>query len=115
MLIFWCLIINSVTLVLSQSLNSQCQVARSGAAGICRLLQDCPVVLNEIINESLLPTKCGYQNRKQIVCCPLPPTPHTTTTLSPNVDQRISAKSKHSFFVFISVLFICLYMLYVYF
>lgn len=75
-----------------KNLNDECQLARSGSIGICRFLQDCPIVLNEIIQHSLYPTECGFESRKQIVCCPLPPTKKQTTK-SPQSD-RISAKSK---------------------
>lgn len=77
------------------SLNDGCQVARSGANGICRHYEDCPVVLNELLDHGLTPTKCGFQKRKEIICCPLPPTQKPTiSTQKPN---RMSEKSKQNY------------------
>lgn len=76
----------------NQNLDETCQVARTGAAGICRYLDDCPVVLNELIELSLYPLECGWHNRKQIICCPVPPTRKPATELIQS--NRTSAKSK---------------------
>lgn len=76
------------------NLNDRCQVARAGTPGICRHYEDCPVVLNELLDHGLLPTKCGFLDRKEIICCPVPPTQKPTSLpLQPN---RISAKSKQN-------------------
>lgn len=75
-------------------LNDHCQVARSGSSGICRFYEDCPIVLTELVEQGLIPAKCGYKDRREIVCCPLPPTPKPTT--SPQIANRISAKSKQT-------------------
>lgn len=75
-------------------LNDHCQVARSGADGICKFYEECPVVLAELSQEGLIPANCGYQNRREIICCPLPPT--RKPTISPQVSNRISAKSKQN-------------------
>lgn len=75
-------------------LNDHCQVARSGADGICKFYEECPVVLMEISQNNLLPTKCGFQNRREIICCPLSPT--RKPTISPQISNRISAKSKQN-------------------
>lgn len=75
-------------------LNDQCQVARSGIRGICRFYDDCPVVLTELLDQGLMPAKCGYKNRREIICCPLPPTPKPT--IAPQIVNRISAKSKQN-------------------
>lgn len=74
------------------NLGDTCQVARSGAAGTCRYLDDCPTVINEIIEHSLYPAECGSYNRKQIICCPLPPT--QKPNIETNQSNRTSAKSK---------------------
>lgn len=81
-------------ILIQAQLNDQCQVARSGTTGVCRHYEDCPVVLNELIEHGLMPTKCGYQDRKEIICCPLPPTQKPTS--SPLQSNRISAKSKQN-------------------
>lgn len=74
------------------SLNKLCQVARTGAPGICRYLDDCPVVLVDIFEHSLYPVECGSHNHKQIICCPLPPT--TKPVTEPPQPIRIGSKSK---------------------
>lgn len=80
------------------SLFDQCQVARSGLAGICRFYEDCPTVLKELLEQGLSPTRCGSKDRKEIICCPVPVTQKpTTTTQTPN---RISAKSKQNAQIF---------------
>lgn len=73
-------------------LTDRCQVARTGAEGICRFFEDCPIVLNELIDHGLVPAKCGFVDRREIICCPLPPTQKPTN--SPQIINRISAKSK---------------------
>lgn len=82
----------SVVIYAQLDLNDGCQVARSGAKGICRFYEDCPVILNELINHGLVPAKCGFQGRREIICCPLPPTPKPS--IAPEIPNRISAKSK---------------------
>lgn len=73
-------------------LNDQCQVARSGSLGRCQYLEICSIVLKEINEQGLFPNFCASQDRKQLVCCPLPPTKRTT--LRPSTPSRISARSK---------------------
>lgn len=75
------------------SLNDTCQAARSGAAGVCRYLDDCPGVLVEIVEHSLYPSECGSFNHRQIICCPLPPTMKPVTESIQS--NRISAKSEY--------------------
>lgn len=76
------------------NLFDQCQVARSGLAGICRFYEDCPLVLKELLEQGLMPTRCGSKDRKEIICCPAPPTPKPSTTTQ--LPKRISAKSKQN-------------------
>lgn len=75
-------------------LDDQCLVARSGINGICRFYDDCPMVLDELLNQGLIPAKCGYKDRKEIICCPAPVTPKPT--MPPQQTNRISAKSKQN-------------------
>lgn len=92
------LIVESAIFVVIYSqldLSDRCQVARSGAEGICRFYEDCPVVLNELIDHGLIPEKCGFQNRREIICCPVPPTPKPSP--APQIPNRISAKSKRTY------------------
>lgn len=71
--------------------GDSCQVARSGAQGVCKIINDCQSVIDDIVNHSLFPSQCGFRGRDQIVCCPAPMTTTTTTTPAPN---RISQRSK---------------------
>lgn len=73
-------------------LNDQCKVARSGSMGRCQYLENCSIVLKEISEYGLFPNFCASQDRKQLVCCPLPPTKRTT--VRPSTPSRISARSK---------------------
>lgn len=95
-LMFFVILSNCALFVLvhGQELNlfDQCQVARSGLAGVCRFYEDCPLVLKELLEQGLTPTRCGSKDRKEIICCPVPPTPKPTVTTQPS--KRISAKSK---------------------
>lgn len=49
-----------------------CTIERTNARGTCTILDDCPKVNDEIVNHSLAPTRCGFVNDKQIVCCANP-------------------------------------------
>lgn len=71
-----------------------CQVARSGARGICTAIDECAEVIDDIEKRNLYPTICGSVGRKQIVCCPAAIVVTTTTTPAPT---RISMKSMHHF------------------
>lgn len=73
-------------------IGDTCQVARSGAQGVCQVINNCQPVIDEIVNHNLFPAQCGFRGRDQIVCCPLPP----TTTQRPTTQRptRISQISK---------------------
>lgn len=75
----------------AQNIDESCQVARSGAPGICKIINDCPAVIDEIVKQGLFPAQCGFRGREQIVCCPAPRSVTTTTTPAPT---RISQRSK---------------------
>lgn len=51
-------------------LNDECTVGRSNKNGTCRFVNDCPVIVNEALDQSVFPTLCGFQQRKEIICCP---------------------------------------------
>lgn len=69
-----------------------CQVARSGAQGVCQLINSCQPAIDEIVNHGLFPAQCGFRGRDQIVCCPVPV---TTTTARPTPrPTRISQRSE---------------------
>lgn len=88
-----------VVSVVGQNIDDPCQVARSGAPGLCKIINDCPPVIDEIIKQGLFPAQCGFRGREQIVCCPVPRTVTTTTTPAPT---RISQRSKFLAFFRIS-------------
>lgn len=75
-----------------QDVGDSCKVARTGGRGTCKIIDDCPTVINEIVKLSLYPTSCGFVGHKQIVCCPSPPS--ATTTTPPPIITRISQRSK---------------------
>lgn len=73
-------------------LGADCKVARTGASGTCKQIQDCPKVVNDIVQLQVYPTLCGFINHNiQIVCCQNEPT-RATTTQAPEI-TRISQKS----------------------
>lgn len=78
-------------LVLCLDVNDPCQVARSGASGFCKVLKDCPEVVNDIVNKGLYPTQCGFRGREQIVCCAGPMENKITTTPFPTRISQISS------------------------
>lgn len=74
-----------------------CQVARSGAQGVCQLINSCQPVIDQIVSQGLYPAQCGFRGRDQIVCCPVPPTTTTTTTLRPDrISQRSELHTTHT-------------------
>ncbi|XP_058060708.1 venom protease-like [Anopheles bellator] len=54
-----------------QEVGEQCVVQRTNGPGICRPVSECPPVIDDIRNRRGNPTKCGFIDRVQIVCCPL--------------------------------------------
>ncbi|XP_055544670.1 serine protease snake-like [Wyeomyia smithii] len=52
------------------AIGDQCVVQRTNAPGICRLISDCASVIDDIRNRRGSPTKCGFANKVQVVCCP---------------------------------------------
>lgn len=51
-------------------LNDECIVSRSYNRGTCRFVNDCPIIVIEALEKSMFPTLCGFQNGKEIICCP---------------------------------------------
>lgn len=72
------------------NVGDSCQVARSGAQGICKVITECQEVITDIVKKGLYPTQCGFLGRDQIVCCPAPI--RVTTEIIP-IARRISQKS----------------------
>ncbi|XP_049281653.1 venom protease-like isoform X2 [Anopheles funestus] len=50
--------------------GERCTVQRTNEPGICRPVSDCTPVIDDIRNRRGNPTKCGFIDRVQIVCCP---------------------------------------------
>uniref|UniRef100_A0A182WR24 Peptidase S1 domain-containing protein n=1 Tax=Anopheles minimus TaxID=112268 RepID=A0A182WR24_9DIPT len=68
-----------------------CTVQRTNEPGICRPVSECAPVIDDIRLRRGNPTKCGFVDRVQIVCCPQTgTTPAASTTQSPTVrnDRR---------------------------
>lgn len=90
--VVWIASVMFVSTSAQNKLNDQCQVARSGSMGRCQYLESCSIVLKEISEQGFFPNFCTSQDRKQLVCCPVPPTKQTT--VRPSTPNRISARSK---------------------
>lgn len=73
------------------SVGDSCPVARTGAAGTCRIITECKPVIDEIVKLGLFPTGCGFRGSEQIICCPNPAAPPKPTRTP---STRISALSK---------------------
>uniref|UniRef100_A0A182JES5 Peptidase S1 domain-containing protein n=1 Tax=Anopheles atroparvus TaxID=41427 RepID=A0A182JES5_ANOAO len=72
-----------------------CVVQRTSEPGICRPVSECQQVIDDIRNRRGNPTKCGFVDRVQIVCCPSDQAKTTTvsSTESPLKEhQRIREK-----------------------
>lgn len=82
-----------ITIVAQSKIGDKCQVARTGQEGNCQFVENCEKVLSELIQGLGQPNYCNSIDRKQVVCCPLPPTKRPSTTESPTAN-RISQKSK---------------------
>lgn len=42
----------------------------SHASGVCKLLQDCPVVYEQLLSGNTPDSGCGFMGFEPIVCCP---------------------------------------------
>lgn len=100
-----------VWVVNGADVGAPCQVARSGAQGVCQFINSCQPVIDDIVKKGLFPAQCGFRGQDQIVCCPVPATTTTTTTLAPT---RISQRSKWFFYRFGFFLFVCLHLIKMY-
>uniref|UniRef100_U5ESE3 Putative trypsin-like serine protease n=1 Tax=Corethrella appendiculata TaxID=1370023 RepID=U5ESE3_9DIPT len=64
----------------AQDVGDLCIVQRTGGPGICKLVSNCASVIDDIRNRRNPPTKCGFQDKVQIVCCPDDVVLSTTTS-----------------------------------
>lgn len=75
-----------------KSVGEVCQVARSGAQGVCKKFNECTEAVNDLLNSGLQPASCGsFVGRVQVICCAVPVVRTTTTTPAPT---RVSMRSK---------------------
>lgn len=63
--------------------GDECVVQRTNAPGICRLVSECASVIDDIRNRRGSPTKCGFANKVQVVCCSDGVQQRTTSTSAP--------------------------------
>ncbi|XP_058451564.1 serine protease snake-like [Malaya genurostris] len=80
-------------------IGEECTVQRTSAPGVCRLVSECASVIDDIRNRRGGPTKCGYANKVQVVCCPDGVQPKTTSTSAapvtspaPSIQSRAAEK-----------------------
>lgn len=52
-------------------LNDICTVSKTKENGTCTFVEDCPHILDQI-KRSVFPTLCGFENSKELICCPEP-------------------------------------------
>lgn len=91
-ILIFCIVVEPY-LIDGLSVGDSCQVARSGAQGVCKVINNCQPVIDDIVKQGLFPSQCGFVGRDQIVCCPIPVSDTTTTTTTPR-PSRISQRSK---------------------
>ncbi|XP_053676849.1 venom protease-like [Anopheles nili] len=78
--------------------GDECVVQRTNVPGVCRAVSECPSVIDDIRNRRGNPTKCGFVDRVQIVCCPrattsvAPTVSSTPLPLTSNKNQRVMEK-----------------------
>uniref|UniRef100_A0A182PMF6 Peptidase S1 domain-containing protein n=1 Tax=Anopheles epiroticus TaxID=199890 RepID=A0A182PMF6_9DIPT len=83
--------------VVQFTVGDPCIVQRTNEPGICRIVSECAPVIDDIRNRRGNPTKCGFIDRVQIVCCPgastTPAAASTTQSTTPrNERQRVAEK-----------------------
>lgn len=79
-------------------INDECIVSRTQENGTCKLANDCPRVVIETLEQSLFPTLCGFENGKEIICCPHQNRAKANVvSVEPKADTsgRIAAQSKN--------------------
>lgn len=72
-----------------QDVGERCPIDNSRNQGICKNLQNCPVIYQELLAGNMPNNICGFSGFDPIVCCPtsvrvtsrLPPTPAPQTTV----------------------------------
>lgn len=73
------------------NVGESCQVALSGARGVCQLFNNCPEAVEDYIKRGIQPASCGsFVGRGQVICCPVKIIATTSTTPIPT---RISQRS----------------------
>ncbi|XP_053696866.1 venom protease-like [Sabethes cyaneus] len=72
------------------AVGDECVVQRTNAPGICRFVSECASVIDDIRNRRGSPTKCGFANKVQIVCCSDGVQLRTTSTDAPITSTMIN-------------------------
>lgn len=78
-------------------LDDKCTVARTSENGTCTFVENCPGAILEITEQSIYPALCGFERRKEIICCP---NKYEEITLQSRISlpHRISSQSNYLFF-----------------
>ncbi|EDS44979.1 serine protease [Culex quinquefasciatus] len=74
--------------------GDECVVQRTNAPGICRPVAECPSVIDDIRNRRGNPTKCGFINKVQVVCCPDGVQPRTTSSSTTSATATLNSHPK---------------------
>lgn len=82
-----------IIVINGQYQGENCIVQRTQSPGICKAINACPSVINDLQNRRPH-TRCGFEGRLEIVCCPssTPMRQTTTTPKQPDIGLRISEK-----------------------
>lgn len=74
--------------IVSMDVGELCRVDRTGDNGWCKIVTDCPQILNEIRHGKYPTSQCGFHEREQIICCPEIKPIATTTSHSSRISQK---------------------------
>lgn len=59
-----------ITSASSLNLGDVCTVTASNETGICRFVEDCPIIKRTLNEKSVNPTFCGLEGNIATFCCP---------------------------------------------
>lgn len=59
-----------ITSASSLNLGDVCTVTASNESGICRFVEDCPIIKTKLNEQSVIPTFCGLEGNVATFCCP---------------------------------------------
>ncbi|XP_058815645.1 venom protease-like isoform X2 [Topomyia yanbarensis] len=75
-------------------IGDECVVQRTNSPGVCRLVSECASVIDDIRNRRGAPTKCGFSNKVQVVCCSDGVQLKTTSTGAPIASSTLSIRTR---------------------